>query len=103
MKCCERKSLINDNGEVVCVFCGQVSHYQMVNDWFIDFRKNPYQVSRKSKYQRKYHMNNVLQEKLLQYYADLTTEEISEFIRIFRMIELLYFTLYPSRKKINKV
>ena len=101
-KCCERKSLINDNGEVVCVFCGQVSHYEMVNDGFIDFRKSPYQVSRKSKYQRKYHMNNVLQDKLLQNYIDLTTEEMSEFIRIFKRIVTLFFRLYPLRKRLIK-
>ena len=59
IKCCMQKSLINNNGEFVCVFCGQVSHYEMVNDRFIDFHKSPYQVSRKSKYQKKYHINNV--------------------------------------------
>ena len=102
MKCCERKSLINDNGEVVCIFCGQVSHYEMVNDGFIDFHKSPYQVSRKSKYQRKYHMNNVLQDKLLQNYIDLTAEEMSEFIRIFKRIVTLFFRLYPLRKRLIK-
>ena len=56
VKCCKRKSLINDGGEVVCKFCGQVSHYEMVNEGFIDYYENLYRIKRKSKYQRKYHI-----------------------------------------------
>ena len=37
MRCCKKKSLINNGGEVVCKFCGQVSHYEMVNEEFIDY------------------------------------------------------------------
>ena len=52
----------------------------MVNEGLIDFYENLYRIRRKSKYQRKYHMNNVLQDKLLQNPIDLTTEEMNEFI-----------------------
>ena len=37
ISCCNKKSLINNSGEVVCKFCGQVSHYEMINEGFIDF------------------------------------------------------------------
>ena len=31
--CCERKTLLNVGGEVLYKFCGQVSYYEMVNDF----------------------------------------------------------------------
>ena len=89
VKCCKRKSLINNGGEVVFIFSGQVSHYEMVNDEFIDFHKNQKEIP--------YEQSNT--NKLVQNHIDLTTEEMYEFIRTFKRIELLFFELYSSRKK----
>ena len=102
MKCCKKKSLINNRGEVVCKFCGQVSHYEMVNEEFIDYYKNIYRIRRKSKYQRKYHIKNVLSDKLLQNYIYLTVEETSKLFRIFENVATLFFRLYPLRKRLIK-
>ena len=102
MRCCKKKSLINNGGEVVCKFCGQVSHYEMVNEEFIDYYKNLYRIRRKSKYQRKYHIKNVLMDKLLQNYIYLTVEETSKLFRIFENVVTLFFRLYPLRKRLIK-
>ena len=102
MKCCKKKSLINNGGEVVCKFCGQVSHYEMVNEEFIDYYKNLYRLRRKTKYQRKYHIKNVLMDKLLQNYIYLTVEETSKLFRIFENVVTLFFRLYPLRKRLIK-
>ena len=102
MRCCKKKSLINNGGEVVCKFCGQVSHYEMVNEEFIDYYKNLYRIRRKSKYQRKYHIKNVLLDKLLQNYIYLTVEETSKIFRIFENVAALFFWLYPLRKRLIK-
>ena len=101
-KCCKRKLLINDDGEVVCKFCGQVSHYEMVNEGFINFYENLYRIRRKSKYQRKYHIRNVLIDKLLQNHIYLTVEAENKLIRIFSQVVTLFFRLYPSRKRLLK-
>ena len=102
MRCCKKKSLINNGGEVVCKFCGQVSHYEMVNEEFIDYYKNLYQIRRKSKYQRKYHIKKVLMNKLLQNYICLTVEETSKLFRIFENVATLFFRLYALRKILIK-
>ena len=102
MKCCEQKSLINDGGEVVCKCCGHVSHYEMVNEGFIDYYENLYRIRRKSKYQRKYHINNVLIDKLLQNHIYLTVEAENKLIRIFNQVVTLFFRLYSSRKRLIK-
>ena len=102
VNCCKRKSLINDGGEVVCKFCGQVSHYEMANERFIDYYENLYRIRRKSKYQRKYHIKNVLLDKLLQNHIYLTVEAENKLIRIFSQVVTLFFRLYPSRKRLLK-
>ena len=102
IRCCNKKSLINNGGEVVCKFCGQVSHYEMVNEEFIDYYKNLYRIRRKSKYQRKYHIKNVLYNKLLQNWIYLTVEETCKLFRIFENVAALFFRLYPLRERLIK-
>ena len=101
VECCEQKSLINNGGEVVCKFCGQVSHYEMVNEGFIDYYENLYRIRRKAKYQRKY-INNVLIDKLLQNHFYLTVEAMNKLFRIFNQVVTLFFRLYSSRKRLLK-
>ena len=95
-KCCNNERLLNVNGEVLCKFCGQVFYYEMVNDF------NTVRIKKKSIYQRKYHMKNILQTKIEQNYIYFTVKEMDEFISIFNKIELLFPQLYPSRKKFIK-
>ena len=102
ISCCNKKSLINNRGEIVCKFCGQVSHYEMVNEGFIDFYENLYRIRRKSKYKRKYHISKVLIDKLLQNHIYLTVEAENKLIRIFNQVVTLFFRLYPSRKRLLK-
>ena len=47
-------------------------------------------IKKKSIYQRKYHMKNILQTKIEQNCIDFTVKEMDEFIRIFNKIELLF-------------
>ena len=101
-KCCETKLIINDNSVAVCVFCGQVSHYEMVIEGFNNFYENLYRIRRKSKYKRKYHIRNVLIDKLLQNHIYLTVEAENKLIRIFNQVVTIFFRLYPSRKRLLK-
>ena len=74
ISCCNKKSLINNRGEIVWKLCCQVSRYEMVNEGLINFYENLYRIRRKSKYKRKYHIRNVLIDKLLQNHIYLTVE-----------------------------
>ena len=94
--CCKDKSLVRKNGEVVCKFCGQVSHYEMAIE-----NKN-YWIRRKSKYHRKYHIKNILNDILLQNYIYPSVEESCNLIRVFENVALVFFKLYPKRKRLIK-
>ena len=50
--------LIKDNF-LVCKNCGQV-HDDLTADEFVDFYENRYRIKRKSVYNRKYHITNVM-------------------------------------------
>ena len=53
--CCENKELKNNEGIYVCVKCGRVNGFEMVN-----VNENKHKIRRKSKYYRKYHIENIL-------------------------------------------
>lgn len=58
-RCCDDQNIINDSGYLVCKKCGQVAGYKIVNE-YVDFRENFYRFRRKSVYNRKYHIENVI-------------------------------------------
>ena len=43
----------------VCVKCGRVNGFEMVNE-YVDLNENKLNIRRKSKYHRKYHIENIL-------------------------------------------
>ena len=94
--CCKDKSLVSKNGEVVCKFCGQVSHYEMA------LENGNYWIRRKSKYHRKYHIKNILNDTLLQNYIYPSVEETLNLFRIFENIAIVFFRIYPERKRLIK-
>lgn len=57
--CCENKELINDVGMIVCQNCGVADSHNLVSG-YIDFYENRYKIRRKSVYNRKYHIENIL-------------------------------------------
>ena len=46
---------------LVCKNCGQLIGYKVVNE-YVDFRENLYRMRRKSVYNRKYHLQNIINE-----------------------------------------
>ena len=94
--CCKDKSLVNNSGEVVCKFCGQVSHYMMA------IERKKYWIRKKSRYQRRYHLKISLNDMLLKNYIYLTVEETSYLFIIFENVAFIFFKLYPTRKRLIK-
>ena len=57
--CCSERDMRNANGMNICVNCGSVDGYVFVNE-YINIHENLYKIRRKSIYNRKYHIDNVL-------------------------------------------
>lgn len=61
--CCPKESIINVDRGNVCKNCGIVHGYQAVTE-FIDFYENKHicRIVKKSVYERKYHLENTLND-----------------------------------------
>jgi len=62
--CCSEQDMQTINGMNTCVNCGLVYGYVYVRK-FVDFYANMYMIRRKSVYNRKYHIENVLNNQTL--------------------------------------
>ena len=58
-ECWENIEIENNYGENVCINCGQVDRYEIVDE-FIDFHENRHKIFRRSVYHRKYHICNTI-------------------------------------------
>ena len=59
--CCSGQDMKNVNGMNTCVNCGLVDGYVFANE-YIDIHENLYKIVQKSVYNRKYHIDNVLND-----------------------------------------
>ena len=59
--CCYKQSTITDNGVSICQSCGTVNGYQTAKE-YINFYKNKYKIVKKSIYERKYHLENTIND-----------------------------------------
>ena len=100
---------INDDGENVCTICGIVHGYQVATD-YVDFHENVHRIKRKSVCDRKYHLENKINQMCHKYgfhmrdWVELSTcedvfllaPEILTLLRVFLVMEDLFNC--PKRK-----
>ena len=97
-QCCDKKEIINDNGELVCKKCGVVSGYEYVKE-FVDFHENKYKLRRKSVYHRKYHIENVINKANI----NIPRVKIDKICRVFDEIEQIVPSIDNSRKRMISI
>ena len=91
-KCCDKIKIINNNGAMVCQICGIISYYEYCNE-YIDFYDKYYLFNIKSIYNRKYHINKILNKCNLNY----TNKE-----KIKKIFQLMDKHIYLINKKFNR-
>ena len=57
--CFFEQEIINDKGKLVCKNCGKVDSYGIIDE-YVDFYENRYRMRRKSIYNQKYHIEDIL-------------------------------------------
>lgn len=97
--CCENPDVINDSGTRVCRFCGQVDGYEEAQD-YVNFYDNMFKIRKKSIYQRKYHVENVIADTCSTERFQLSRKEIVIICSIIDKIGLLHHQVMDSRKRI---
>ena len=66
----------------MCINCGQVDKYEIVNE-FIDFHENRHKIFRKSVYHRKYHICNTINSICSKDNIQITTIDKNMILEIF--------------------
>ena len=101
--CCDYQDIIkNNNGANVCQSCGIVQGYASVDE-YVDFYENRYRIKRKSVYNRKYHINNVLTELSLKNKITYSVEQKNNIMRIFNEINKILPQINGERKRLISV
>ena len=96
--CCSEPDMANKNGMNVCLNCGLVHGYEYSLE-YLDFYENMYKIRRKSIYQRKYHIENVLNNICFKNRIDLTHVQRDRIYRVFAEISDIIPNVNYRRKR----
>jgi len=61
LPCCEKQDMINNKGTNIYCNCGTVNSCGVASE-YVDFYENKHRFVKKSVYQRKYHLENVIND-----------------------------------------
>ena len=89
-QCCDQPEIVKDN-TIVCKKCGTVQGYTPLIE-YVDFYQNKHRFQRKSVYQRKYHIKNIVNNIAIKNNFQVTFRNMDKIIRIFAV--LVKFTKY---------
>ena len=97
--CCSEPNVGNKNGMNVCLHCGLVHGCEYVIG-YLDFYENIYKILRKSIYQRKYHIETVMNNICFETRIDLTHDQRERIFRVFAEISDIIPTVNGQRKRL---
>ena len=97
-QCCIDQNILEDDYSTVCQNCGSQSYKYVSN--YIDFYENMYKIRRKSIYQRKYHIENVMNDICFKNRIDLTHDQRDRIYKIFIEIDSVIHSVNKLRRRI---
>ena len=80
--CCVNQDVIVDSGAYVCRSCGIVQRFEEKTE-YIDFHENMFKIRRKSIYQRKYHIEDVINDICIENQIVVPSAQINKICSIF--------------------
>ena len=96
--CCEKQDMIDNEGINVCRNCGTVNSYDIASE-YIDFNENKHRFVKKSVYQRKYHLENVINDIWSKYKLQIPVSDLTKIHRIFKEIDKILPQINGTRKR----
>jgi len=100
--CCSEENMENINNMNICVNCGLVYGYDYVAK-YVDFYTNMYMIRRKSVYNRKYHIENVLNSILCENNIQLTYNQREKIYKVFAKIDDVLNEINDEHKRIISI
>ena len=96
--CCGEQDIENNNGINVCLNCASVHGYDYDSE-YIDFYKNMHRIRRRSVYNRKYHIENVLNSICYMNKVELTHNQRYRIYKVFDEIGTILHLVNGARRR----
>ena len=100
--CCSKQDIITINGMNTCMNCGLVHSCEYITPYF-DFHENLHRIRRKSVYNRKYHIENVLDSVSSKNNIQLTYHQRERIHKVFVEIDSIFHKVEDGRKRIMSI
>ena len=100
-QCCDEPFIVKDN-TIVCKKCGTVHGYKPLIE-FVDFYPNKHRFHRKSIYQRKYHIENIMNNIAVKNGFQITVKNRDKILRIFDEIGKVVKSVNIDRKRMINI
>ena len=100
--CCSEQDMVNINGMNTCVNCGLVYGCDYVIEYF-NFYDNMYKIRKKSVYNRKYHIENVLDSISIENNIQLTYHQRERIYKVFVEIDSVLNEVNDGRKRMISI
>ena len=100
-QCCSQPDIVNNNN-IVCQNCGTVHGYRPVVE-YVKFHENKHRFYRKSVYQRKYHIGNIINNISLKNDFQISVKNKDKILRIFNEIGKVIQSVNIDRKRMINI
>ena len=100
--CCSEQDIETVNGMNICVNCGLVHSCDYVMEYF-NFYDNMHRIRRKSVYNRKYHLQNVLDSISFENNVCLTYKQREQIHKLFVEIDGVLHNVGDGRKRMMSI
>ena len=100
-QCCSEPYLVNNN-TIVCKKCGTVQGYTPLIE-YVDFHQNKHRFYRKSVYQRKYHIENIINNVALKNNFQISVKNKDKILRIFMELGTVINLVNKERKRMINI
>ena len=101
IQCCSEPYKVND-GTIVCKKCGTVQGYKPLIE-YVEFHENKHRFHRKSVYQRKYHIENIINNIALKNNFQISVKNKDKILRIFDKIGKIVKSVNIDRKRMINI
>ena len=100
-QCCSQPVIVNNNN-IVCQNCGKVHGYRLVVE-FVEFHENKHRFYHKSVYQRKYHIENIINNIALKNDFQISVKNKDKILRIFKELGNVIQSINIDRKRMINI
>ena len=102
VQCCDEQDLRIVDGMNLCFHCGLVCFCNYVSK-YVDFHTQKYKIRRKSRYDRKYHIENVLNDIYFDNRVELTRNQMDRIYKVFKVIGNIHHLINQNRRRMINI